>query len=59
MGQAGTNVEQLADPYLTNQVPDRAVEKPPDGAGVVGNARYNSTNLLTGLAIGRIVVLTT
>jgi len=50
-GQARTDVQELADPYLAGQVTDGAVQESPAGAGNIDNTRSAGTNLFTDFVV--------
>ena len=56
-GQAGADVEELADARLPGQVPDRAGEEGPGGAGVLHDRREGLEHLVADLAVDGEVVL--
>ena len=56
-GQAGADVEELADARLTGQVPDRADQEGPGGASVLDDRREGLENLVADLAVDGEVVL--
>jgi len=55
-GQAGADVEELADPYITGQMADGAEQESSAGAGDVDDAWGTGTNLLTERLVDRVVV---
>ena len=57
--KAGTDVQELADPHLTSQVPDRPGEEGPGSASELDNVGINLGDLVTDLTVYRVVILTT
>src|SRR6266571_1717196 len=55
--QAGADVQELADPRLAGQVPDRAAQERPVSAGEAGDVREHRHDLVTDHAVGRVMVL--
>ena len=55
--KTGADVEKLANPGLSGQVPDRAGKKGPGGAGNDGDTRKNLPVLVTGHPVDSVVVL--
>jgi len=56
-GQAGADVEELADAGVTGQIPDHAGEEGPGGASVLDDRRKGLENLVADLAVDGEVVL--
>jgi hypothetical protein len=56
-GQAGADVEELADARLTGQVLDRAGEEGPGGASVFDDRREGLEDLVADLSVDGEVVL--
>ncbi len=56
-GQAGTDVQELADPRLARQKPDGAGEEVPRGPGRVDDLRKELPVLVTGGPVNGVVVL--
>ena len=56
-GKAGADVQELPYPGFSGQVPDRAGEKAPGGAGDHGDAGEYLPVLVAGLAVDGVVVL--
>jgi hypothetical protein len=57
--QTGADVQELADPCLADQIPDRAQQKRPGTAGRAGHVRERRDDPVTSLAVDGIVVLAT
>ena len=55
--QAGTDVQELPDPRFAGQVPDRPAQEYPVGSSVVADAGVELPDLITDLAVDRVVVL--
>lgn len=56
-GQAGADVQELADPHLASQMAHRAPEERPVGQGVVHDARVELPDLVTRCLVDGVVVL--
>ena len=56
-GQPGADVQELADPGLAGQVADGVGQEPPAAAGDVGDAGEDSSELVAGGPVNRVVVL--
>src|SRR5207244_12288112 len=55
--EPGAYVQELADPCLAGQLPDRADQERPVGAGVVPDAGVELADLVADLLVNRVVVL--